>query len=181
MPPVDQGYRRPARWLHWIVGVLVLLMIPAGLIMVQQGLARPVQDALFLFHKNTGVILFGLIAARLLYRRRHPPPPLPASVPDWQRTAAALSHRLLYALLVIMPVSGYIRVRAERFPIEGLDALGIGTLIPNSKALAGAAQTIHEICAYLLIAVITVHIAAALQHALLRRDGVWARMWPPNG
>ncbi|HBS99586.1 MAG TPA: cytochrome B, partial [Citreicella sp.] len=55
-------YRLPARLLHWIMAVLVLAMIPAGLVMVQQGIARPLQDALFLFHKNTGVLLLGLVA-----------------------------------------------------------------------------------------------------------------------
>lgn len=176
-----QGYRKPARWLHWIMAMLVLLMIPAGLVMVQEGLARPVQDRLFLFHKNTGVILFTLLVIRLIYRRRHRPPELPASLPHWQRQAAQISHLALYGLLIIMPVSGYIRVRAGGFPIEGLDAIGIGTLLPKSDALADAASAVHMTAAFLLIAVITVHIAAALQHAILRRDGVWSRMWPPNG
>lgn len=163
------------------MAVLVLLMIPAGLIMIREGLPRAVQDSLFLFHKNTGVILFLLMLVRLLYRWRHPAPPLPATVPGWQRQAARLSHGALYLLLVVMPLTGYIRVRADRFPIEGLDALGIGTLVPKSEALAKAAGAIHETCAFLLIAVLTIHVAAAIQHALIRNDGVWSRMWPPTG
>ncbi len=176
-----QGYRRPARWLHWIIAVLVLLMIPAGLIMVQKGLARPVQDALFLFHKNTGVILFGLLVIRVIYRRRHPAPDLPDSLPTWQRQAAHLSHLALYGLLIVMPVSGYVRVRAGGFPIESLDAIGIGTLLPKSDRLADAASAVHQTAAFLLIAIVALHIAAAMQHAVLRRDGIWSRMWPPNG
>lgn len=181
MSLITEGYRRPARWLHWITAVLVLLMIPAGLIMVQQGLPRPLQDTLFIFHKNTGVILFLLIVLRLIYRWRHKPPPLPDDMPVWQSQAAGLTHLALYALLVLMPVSGYIRVRADHFPIEGLDALGMGTLMPKSEILAATAQAVHVICAFLLIAILALHIAAALQHALLRRDGIWSRMWPPNG
>ena len=181
MDPNPNGYRPPARWLHWLIAVLVLLMIPAGLTMVREGLPRGLQDTLFLFHKNTGVILFVLMLARLLYRWRYPAPPLPASVPDWQRQAARLSHGLLYVLMIVMPVSGYVRVRADRYPIEGLDALGIGTLLPKSKALANAAGTMHEICAFILIAILIVHVAAAAQHAMIRRDGVWSRMWPPGG
>lgn len=176
-----QGYRRPARWLHWIMAALVLLMIPAGLIMVQKGLSRPVQDALFLFHKNIGVILFVLLIIRLIYRLRNQPPDLPNTLPAWQRQAARLSHLALYLLLIVMPVSGYVRVRADRFPIEGLDALGIGTLLPKSETLANAASAVHQAAAFGLIALIALHIAAALQHALLRRDGGWSRMWPPNG
>lgn len=174
------GYRPPARWLHWIVAVAVLLMIPAGLTMIQDGISRTLQDTLFLFHKNTGVLLVPVILARILYRLTHRPPPLPPSVPGWQRAAARLSHVLLYVLLVVMPVSGMIRVRAGGFPIELLDRLGIGPWIGKSERLAEIAQTIHGIGALTLIAVLTVHIAAAAQHALIRRDGVWSRMWPPS-
>ncbi|SFC73367.1 cytochrome b [Tropicimonas isoalkanivorans] len=174
-----QGYSTTARVMHWIIAVLVLLMIPAGITMIQEGISRPLQDTLFLFHKNTGVIVLLLMVARLLYRRAKPPPPLPATVPDWQRRAAGLSHGALYVLLFVMPISGYVRVRAERYPIEGLDALGIGTLLPHSKALAGFAQGLHQAAAFLLIAVLLVHIGAALQHAFIRKDGVFSRMWPP--
>lgn len=173
------GYRTPARLLHWTIAVAVLLMIPAGLIMTREGLARPVQDALFLFHKNLGVILIPLILARLAYRLRHPAPPLPASVPGWQQRAAAVSHWLLYALLFVMPLSGFTRVRAGGFPIELLDWLGAGPWVAKSKALAGAAQGLHFAAGMLLIAVLAVHVGAALQHALIHRDGVWSRMWPP--
>ncbi len=122
-----------------------------------------------------------MILARIVYRRLHPPPPLPASVPGWQQRLAAASHLALYALLVIMPLSGFVRVRAGGFPIELLDAMGAGPWLPKSEALAAAAQGLHFIAALLLIAVLAVHVGAALQHALIRRDGVWQRMWPPAG
>lgn len=173
------GYRTPARLMHWVIALAVILMIPAGLIMTSEGLPRPLQDGLYIFHKNLGVILFPLILARLVYRLRHPAPPLPASVPGWQRRAAAVSHWSLYALLVIMPLSGFTRVRADGYPIELLDRLGAGPWIAKSEPLAGAAQAIHGVAGTLLIVVLAVHIAAALQHALIRHDGVWARMWPP--
>lgn len=175
----DLGYRTPARLLHWIIALAVLLMIPAGLIMTQDGLAKSLQDGLFLFHKNTGTLLIPLILARIAYRWRYPAPPLPASVPGWQRQAAHLSHLALYALLVIMPLSGFVRVRADRFPIELLDAFGVGPWLPKSKPLAEAASSVHYAAAMLLIALVTLHICAALYHALIRRDGVWQRMWPP--
>lgn len=181
MTEEPQGYRPPARLLHWIIAAAVLLMIPAGLIMTQKGLARPVQDALFLFHKNMGVILIPLILLRLVYRLRHPAPPLPPSIPGWQRRAAAVSHGLLYLLLIVMPLSGFIRVRAGGYPVELLDRLGAGTWIAKSKPLETAAQGLHYVAGMLLIVVLATHIGAALQHALIRRDGVWGRMWPPLG
>lgn len=181
MPDPLPGYRPPARWLHWIVAAAVLLMIPAGLVMVREGIPRPLQDALFLFHKNTGVLLVPVILARILYRLTHRPPPLPRVVPAWQRAAARLSHGLLYALLVVMPLSGFVRVRAGGFPVELLDRLGAGAWIARSDRVAEVAQIVHAIGAFTLIAVLAVHIAAAVQHALIRRDGVWWRMWPPAG
>lgn len=174
-------YRPPARWFHWTVAVVVLLMIPAGLIMTREGLARPVQDALYLFHKNMGVLLVPVILARIAYRLTHKPPPLPASIPGWQRGAARLSHALLYVLLVVMPISGFIRVRAGGFPIELLDRLGVGPWLAKSERVADIAQGIHAVGAFTLIAVLAIHVAAAAQHALIRRDGVWGRMWPVRG
>lgn len=175
----QQGYARPARIFHWVIAVLVLMMIPAGLIMIQQGLPRPLQDTLFIFHKNTGLLVFVLMLARLIYRLRHPAPPLPADIAPWQRRAAELTHLALYILLFALPISGYLRVRFDRFPIESLDALGVPPMVPKNEALAGLFQSVHQTCAFLLIALLALHIAAALQHALIRRDGVWARIWPP--
>lgn len=176
----QHGYRTPARLLHWGIAAAVLLMIPAGLVMTQKGLDRSIQDALFLFHKNIGVLLIPIILLRLVYRLRHTPPPLPKSLPAWQRRAAGLSHLGLYALLVIMPLSGFIRVRAGGFPIELLDGLGFGPWLAKSEVLADAAKGLHATAGTLLIALLALHIGAALQHALIHRDGVWQRMWPPR-
>lgn len=174
------GYGTTARMLHWLVAALILAMIPVGLLMVQDGLDRGLGDALYLFHKNVGSLLIVIIALRLVWRLTHPPAPLPATMPDWQRRVAGLSHLALYGLMVVMPLSGYVRVRAGGFPIEGLDALGLPTLVPRSKPLADAASSLHELAAWALMAVLALHVGAALHHALIRRDGVWARMWPPR-
>ena len=134
------GYRTPARLFHWTVAILVLLMIPAGLVMVQQGIPRGLQNALFIFHKNMGVVVLLIVIARLAYRRFNPPPPLPESMPHLQRRIAGASHAALYALLVLMPVAGYIRVRAGGFPIEWLDAMGVPTARPAIGRARGSCE-----------------------------------------
>ena len=174
-----RGYRTSSRLLHWLTAVVVLATIPAGTIMVTEGLPRPVQDTLFIFHKNVGVVILLLVLARLAVRAAHPPPPLPASMPDWQRRAAAVSHVLLYVLLVMMAVSGYVRVRAGGFPVEGLDAMGAPHLVPRSKGLEEFAIAVHATTRLFLIALIALHVGAALHHLTVRRDGVFGRMWPP--
>jgi cytochrome b561 len=174
------GYSVFARILHWLVAALALLMIPAGVVMVQDGVPRAVQNALFIFHKNVGVVVLLLMLVRLGWRWLRPPPDLPA-IPGWQRRAAAASHTLLYVLAIVVPVAGYVRVKAGGFPIEWLDALGVPALVPRSDALASAAQTVHFYAALTFAALIGLHVAAAVQHAAIRRDGVFGRMWPPFG
>ncbi len=181
MNSMPDGYSTAARMMHWIVALLVLLMIPAGFVMVQKGIGRLLQDTLFLFHKNAGLLLFLIVVARLLYRQVNPPPALPADLPEWQCRAALLSHRGLYLLLLMMPIAGYVRVRAGRFPIEALDAMGIGTMLPRSDSLAGLAHWVHYVGAFALSGLLLVHVGAALHHAFIRRDGVFSRMWPPFG
>lgn len=177
MPSTVQHYSTTARSLHWLTALLVVATLPAGGFMVQEGLERSTQDLLFIFHKNVGVVIFLLVIARLAYRSAHPAPPLPAFMPLWQRRAAGVSHFLLYALLLVMTISGYVRVKAGGFPLESLDALGLPSLVPRSDALAETAKTTHFYVRFALLAVIAIHVAAALNHAILKRDGVFSRMW----
>lgn len=172
------SYRGGAKWLHWLMALLVLPMIPVGFLMIQEGLSRSLQNSLFIAHKNIGTLLLVLIVIRIAYRLRNPPPPEPAHLPGWQVRVAGITHGLLYALLLIMPLAGYIRVRAGGFPIEALDAMGIPALVPRSDALAEVAKSVHFYGAWAIALLIAMHVAAALQHGLLKRDGVFSRMWP---
>lgn len=174
-------YSRISRLFHWGMALLILLTIPAGLLMVQQGIGRGLQDALFLYHKNVGVLLLVLVVARLIWRMRNPAPPLPASLTAPQAMIAELTHWLLYALLFIVPLAGYIRVRAGGFPIEMLDRLGVPHLVPRSDALAEIAKTVHYFSGLAIAGLLAMHIAAALFHRIVKRDGVFERMWPPFG
>ena len=175
---MQKGYRLPARILHWLLAVIVIAMLPVGGIMVTEGLDRATQNLLFILHKNTGVLILLLMLVRLLYRVTHPPAPLPASVPGWQKRAAGLSHLALYVMVFFMAITGYIRVTMGGFPIEALEALGLHPLLPRSEAVAEIAKTLHFYGRYVLIAILALHIAAAALHALILRDGVFGRMWP---
>ena len=173
-PPV---YKPAARVLHWLTAILIIATFPVGLLMIQEGWARGTQDTMFIFHKNVGVIILLLVLARLAYRAANPAPPLPDSVPGWQQKIAHLTHWLLYGLVIVMAVSGYTRVKAAGFPLEGLDALGFPSLVPKSEALAKTAQLIHWTARFVLFALIVTHVGAALHHALVKKDGVFGRMW----
>lgn len=163
-------YRKPARILHWITAALILAMIPAGIVMTQDN--APFGDALFLFHKNTGVIVLALMLARLAYRWLHQPPPLP--LPAWQVRVANTTHWLLYATVLVMAVSGYIRVTTGGFPLEMLDLIGLPRPA-KAEDIANAAKAVHWATHYLLIALVALHIGAGLMH-WIRRDGIMSRM-----
>ena len=176
-------YGRAARALHWLMAVLILLTIPAGLVMVQSGIDRQLQNTLFIYHKNVGVLLLLMIAVRLVVRLRNPPSPLAPALPPWQARAAETTHRALYGLLVLMPVAGYVRVRAGGYPIESLDALGLPVLVPRSDQLAELAKAVHYWAGIALIAVIALHIGAAptpvrwdVPRRAEARRGVWTHV-----
>ena len=175
-----KGYSTPSRLFHWGMAVLILSTLPVGYLMVQQGLGRSLQNALFIYHKNVGVVLLGLILARMIWRWRRPAPPLPDSVPPGQARVAHLTHGLLYLLMLVVPLAGYVRVRAGGFPIEALDALGLPTLVPRSDALAAVAKSVHYGAGIAISVLIALHVGAAVYHARVKRDGLLARMWPPR-
>ncbi len=181
MTAATKKYSGTSRLIHWIMAILIIMMIPVGFLMVQEGLSRSLQNTLFITHKNVGVLLLILIFVRLFNRWRNPPHLEPVELAPIQEFAARMTHIGLYALLLIMPLAGYVRVRAGGFPIEALGALGMPTLVPRSEALAEAAKMVHFYGAYAITALILMHIGAACFHGLVRKDGVFSRIWPPVG
>lgn len=176
MDQTAERYRLTARLLHWGTAILAIAMVAAGFLMIQEGVARPLQNRLFIFHKNVGLLVLTVVLVRLAYRATHPAPPLPDTVPPLQKMAAAVSHTALYVLLVAMPVLGYVRVKAGGFPIESLDAWGVPSLVPRSDGLAAVAKRMHWIGGIAFSALVAVHVSAAAYHWRIARDGVAARM-----
>lgn len=172
------GYDTISRVFHWVTAGLVVVMVGAGLTMVQE-IPRPTQNALFALHKSLGPFVLLVVCLRLAWRAFHPAPPLPASVPPGQARAAHAVHGLLYLALLVLPVSGYVFVTAGGYPIELFRALGIPPLLGKNEPVSHVAETVHQTAAFLLIGLILLHVAAALVHCFVRHDGVLARMWPP--
>lgn len=172
------GYGVVARLFHWITVLMVAVMIPVGLIMTQE-IPRSVQDPLFILHKGLGPMLLVVVLLRLGWRLLNPPPPLPPSVPPLQQRVAGLVHAGLYLALIVMAVSGYVRVRTGGFPIELLDSLGVPSFLPRNDSVAEIAKNVHATAKFALIALIAAHVAGAAYHGIVLRDGVFSRMWPP--
>ncbi|MCX7672801.1 MAG: cytochrome b [Thiobacillaceae bacterium] len=171
------GYTRSAIALHWAVALLILAALPMGLYMTELTLS-PLKLKLYAYHKWLGVTVFLLALPRLLWRLSHPPPPLPASVPAWQRRAAHALHWALYALMLALPLSGWLMSSAKGFQTVYLGLLPIPDLLPKDEALGERLVAVHATLAYVLLAALLVHVAAALKHHFVDRDEVLTRMLP---
>lgn len=162
--------------LHWIIALAVIGALAGGTLIDWLG-DGSLKNQVYALHKATGMLILGLMVLRVIARFVYGAPPLPAGVPGWQRTAAAGSHFLLYALVLIMPVIGWAATSAFPAPIPFYGLFDVPPLIGKDRELSKQLFEIHEIMGKVIIALIVVHIAAALQHALVKKDGVFRRMW----
>jgi cytochrome b561 len=170
-----------ARFFHWLVVLLLLVQIPAGIAMIAPGLEQGSIDGLFILHKGLGVVLLVVVAARVLWRLTHGAPPMSEVIPERERRIAASAHAAIYAVLMVVAVSGYVRVVGGGFPIEVMDALGLPTLLPLMPEVASWASLVHRFSTFLLVAMVAVHVAEVLRHHWVVQDGTLKRMWPPLG
>ncbi|HKX43289.1 MAG TPA: cytochrome b [Burkholderiaceae bacterium] len=174
----DGAYTSTARWLHWLVAALILANLALGLTMVGMPGISPTKLRYFNWHKWVGVTVFALALLRLAWRWRHPAPALPDAMPAWERRAAMLSHAALYLLMFVVPLSGYFYSLAAGFPVVYLGVLPLPVLIEPDPQLKQVLVALHHLLAWTLLALLLVHVAAALKHGLVDHDGVLQRMLP---
>ena len=168
-------YDRTSMALHWIVGLAIFAQFALGWWMLDVPKDPPgVRAWWFNLHKSIGITLAAFVVLRLLWRLTHRAPVLP--LPRAQRIAASWTHAALYACMLLMPLSGYVGSSFSKYPIKyfGSSLPHWGWDWPAAKALMSA---VHLTAAWILAALIAAHVAAALWH-LLRRDGLFSRMWP---
>lgn len=174
---MPHAYTRTAIALHWLTAVLILAALPLGLTMTEMPLS-PQKLKFYAWHKWLGVTVFLLVVLRLAWRATHRPPPLPASVPAWQRSAANVTHWLLYALMLAIPLSGWLMSSAKGFQTVYLGLVPIPDLLAKDEALGESLATLHAVLAYSLMVLLTVHVAAAVKHHWVDRDEVLGRLLP---
>ncbi len=183
----SQGYGGLAKLLHWTTAALVLLMIGLGLYMTQDGLDIGTRFRLYQLHKSVGVTILAITAVQIVSRQINGVPALPPHFEGWERIAARTAHGALYALLFAVTLTGWAMVSVAAFSIPTM-LYGVipwphipflADLSPGDKKSAEAVfRQTHKIFAYGLAALIGVHVAAALRHALILKDGVMSRMLP---
>jgi cytochrome b561 len=173
---VSERYSGAAIALHWVTAVLIVTNLLLGLSMVALPIS-PRKLEWFLVHKSIGVTVFLVTWLRLAWRW-YRPVPRPVAMPDWQRRSAATAHALLYVLLVVIPISGWVYSSATGVQVVYLGLVPLPDLVPKDKALAAVLRTTHVTLNFVLFVLLCVHVAAALKHHFGDRDAVLARMLP---
>jgi cytochrome b561 len=179
-PATERAFRRyntAAMVFHWLTAALMFATLPVAWAMVSFDKHDPARDFWFTIHKSLGVTIFALVLARIIWRAIHAPPSLTGRVARWEAWTARANHFLLYAILVVMPVSGYVLSAASGhapvyfglFQMPGL---------PESKPMAHAAAVVHLATQWVVYVVIVLHLLAVAWHVAIRRDGTLERMLP---
>lgn len=171
-------YTRTAIALHWLILALLIAQYTVGWTMPHIGRNTPVTTLISL-HFSIGVLILGVIVVRLIWRIIHGEPPPEAGVPPWQVRSAGVIHRLLYLLLVIVPMLGWINASYRGMPVTFFGLARVPQLVGTRAAGWGWTGDIHTLVAeYAILPLVGLHVAAALYHYFVRRDRVLQRMLP---
>jgi cytochrome b561 len=164
--------------LHWLVAALAVAAVVLGWAMLAAPDSTPSRERLLVWHRSLGLLILFLMLFRLFWRLRHAPPPLPR---DFAPPAAALAratHLALYAVLIALPVAGWVNAAAAGHTISLFDLVTLPPFSPANGRLSQMAIAVHLAGQYFLYVLVAAHVTGALYHALVRRDGVFGRMLP---
>ena len=168
-------YARPVVGLHWAIALLIFAALPLGVYMGDLPLS-PDKLRLFSYHKWIGVTVFVLSLLRVAARVAFAPPALPEAMPRWEQSAAVAMHALLYALIFVVPLSGWVMSSATGFQTVWFGVLPLPDLVGKKKELAESLKLLHKNLNIVIVVLIIVHVTAALKHHVIERDAVLARM-----
>jgi cytochrome b561 len=174
-----QRYTRTAIFLHAFLGVALVGAFAMGTYMSDLPFS-PQRLKLYNWHKWAGVVILALSMLRLLWRVTHRPPALPQHIalamPAWQKVFHHGVQHGLYALFFIVPLVGWAYSSAAGFPVVLFAVLPLPDFVPADKALAALIKPWHQISAYAMAALVLLHMAGALKHHFIDRDGLLKRM-----
>jgi cytochrome b561 len=174
---MNSHYTRTAKSLHWLMAIMLFGLLALGFYMADLPLS-PSKLKLFSWHKWAGVTVFMLVFIRLAWRVTHQPPALPASMPKTMQLAAHAGHLALYGLMLAIPLTGWLMSSAKGFQTVWFGIVPLPDLLQKNKALGDLLRQVHEALNLLLVAMIAVHVLAALKHHFIDRDDILKRMLP---
>ena len=169
--------------LHWMIAILLVALVAVGLYMVRLpdvGFDK-VKIDLIIYHKELGITVLLLVLLRWAWRFVNPLPLMVKALPDWQKVAARLMHLCLYALMVALPMTGWLMSSAAGFPVPFFGLFYLPDLIDYDDHLFQFFIGVHKWLAYALIALFIGHAGAALWHHVVARDTTLKKMLPEPG
>lgn len=173
----DSAYGLAAKGFHWIVAVLVIGLLCLGLYMADLE-PNPFKFNLYFWHKSFGIAVLALMLARLGWKLSNTRPEKLATHKPWEKTLASIAHALLYALAIAMPLSGWIMSSAKGFSVSVFGLFTLPDLVAENKAIGALMAEFHETAAWIVIALLALHIGGALKHHFIDRDSTLRRMLP---
>ena len=175
---MQQRYTITAIIFHWLIALLIVGAFIMGLVMTDIPGITPTKLKYYSWHKWAGVTVLALAALRLLWRLTHRAPAYPASMPAWQKGAAHGLHGVLYLLMFAVPLSGYLYTLSAGIPVVYFGLFELPIIIAADPELKPVLKGVHYWLNMGLAACVAVHLAAALKHQFIDRDGVLKRMLP---
>lgn len=166
-------FRLPSRLLHWLMAPMVIAQLLIGVTMVA---ALSYYPLLLAIHRPMGVLILVFAVVRLANRLTHRPPAFLATMTRMERRVATWSEYLLYALLLVQPLTGWAMLSAARFPITMLGPLQLPGIAPHNIDVFAVLRECHGAFAFLLFLAFTAHMSAVLFHTLVLRDRLLDRM-----
>jgi len=165
-----------AQGLHWLVVALLVVQVALGKIAdgLPVGLERLVVMSR---HKSFGITILALAVVRLAWRWLDRPPP-PPPMPRWQRRAAQFSHAALYVLLFALPLTGWLMSSSANRPVSWFGLVQLPDFVAPDRQMQALFQDAHHFCIWALFVLAALHVAAALKHQFVDRDGLLLRMLP---
>ena len=167
-------YDRVARLLHWTVGALIIVNLILGIVHDWVPKGWPVMD----LHKSIGLLVLALSLFRLSWRITHPAPPLPAHMGRLEAFAAHGLHWIFYALMIILPTTGWIFSSAGPWPLHFFWLFDVPKFaVEKGAPLAIGTHNAHVVFGYAWVALLIGHVGAALRHQFVLKDDILKRMW----
>lgn len=180
LDPSDR-YTKVAVTLHWLIALLIIGQLAGGIYMHNLP-ATTWKFELYQWHKSFGIMVLLLSLARLGWRLTHRAPALPDGMKGWEKVAARITHVAFYALIIAVPLAGWLMVSASPYDLPTVLFKLIPWPhvpgIPQDAALEGLFKEVHEIMAFAIIGLLVLHVGAALKHHFINRDAVLTRMIP---
>ncbi|OAB82279.1 cytochrome B [Wolbachia endosymbiont of Laodelphax striatellus] len=170
----NNKYSLGLRIIHWLMSALIIGMLCSGLYMKNLPISSEIKFSIYAIHKACGITVLALIVVRIFFRVFTYVPPLPANFSRFVINASKTIHFCLYALMVLIPLSGYVMSSASSKEIKYF--FHIPLLINHNEDLASAANQLHSILAYFMVLFIILHIIGALKHTFIDKQNIFKRM-----